>query len=88
VALINRAPHPNAARLAINWLLSREGQIAYQRNINSGISNSMRIDIPKDSVRPEHQRVEGGNYTVTERPEWMEMQPILKIIDAMWKKKP
>jgi iron(III) transport system substrate-binding protein len=87
VALINRAPHPRAAQIAINWLLSAEGQLAYQRKINSGISNSMRIDIPKDSVRPEHQRVEGGNYTVTERPEWMEMQPILKIIDEVWKKK-
>lgn len=87
VALINRSPHPNAARLAINWLLSREGQIAYQRSINSGISNSMRIDIPKDTVRLDHRRVDGGNYTVTERPEWMEMQPVLKMVDEIWKQK-
>ena len=25
----NRAPHPNAAKVAINWLLSREGQTAW-----------------------------------------------------------
>src|SRR6185436_12461964 len=26
LALLNRAPHPNAAKVFINWLLSREGQ--------------------------------------------------------------
>ena len=31
IALINRAPHPNAAKVFINWFLSREGQIAYQK---------------------------------------------------------
>jgi iron(III) transport system substrate-binding protein len=87
VALMNRAPHPNAARLAINWLLSAEGQIAYQKTVNPGISNSMRIDIPKDAVHADHRRVEGGNYVVTERPEWMEMQPVLKMVDEIWKQK-
>jgi hypothetical protein len=47
----------------------------------------MRIDIPKDTVRLDHQRVNGGNYTVTERPEWMEMQPILKLLDEVWRQK-
>ena len=87
VGLINNAPHPNAARLAVNWLLSREGQIAYQRIINTGISNSLRIDIPKDTVTPEFQRVEGANYIVTERPEWMDTAPMLKIVDEAWSKK-
>jgi iron(III) transport system substrate-binding protein len=86
VGLINKAPHPNAARLAINWLLSREGQMAYQRIVNPGISNSLRIDIPKDTVMPEFQRVDGGNYVVTERPEWMDVTPVLKIVNEVWKK--
>lgn len=28
IGLVNRAPHPNAAKLFINWFLSREGQLA------------------------------------------------------------
>ncbi|HUR70817.1 MAG TPA: extracellular solute-binding protein, partial [Candidatus Limnocylindrales bacterium] len=36
VALINKAPHPNAAKIGLNWLLSREGQIAYQRLFTQG----------------------------------------------------
>lgn len=85
VALINRAPHPNAAKVAINWLLSREGQIAYQRIFP--FFNSLRIDIPKDELSPDRQRLEGGNYVVTERPEWMDMKPILKNVNEVWRKK-
>ena len=36
VALINKAPHPNAAKVGFNWLLSREGQMAYQRFFTTG----------------------------------------------------
>jgi iron(III) transport system substrate-binding protein len=84
VALMNSAPHPNAATLAINWLLSREGQIAYQKIVKG--PDSLRTDIPKDDVPPSRRRVEGVNYVVTDRPEWMEIQPILNIIKEAWKK--
>ena len=52
VALMSKAPHPNAAKVAINWLLSREGQIDYQRLFTHGKEgpDSLRIDIPKDKV--------------------------------------
>ena len=33
-ALLNRAPHANAAKLALNWLLSREGQIALSADLH------------------------------------------------------
>jgi iron(III) transport system substrate-binding protein len=42
VMLINRAPHPNAVRLFINWLLSREGQVAY---VKATDINSRRLDV-------------------------------------------
>jgi hypothetical protein len=85
VGLINRAPHPNAAKVALNWLLSREGQMVYQRIDPE--QDSLRIDIPKDNV-PEHsRRVEGANYVVTERPEWMDMKPISQFVQEVWKKK-
>jgi iron(III) transport system substrate-binding protein len=86
VGLINKAPNPNAARVAINWLLSREGQTAFQRISNTGISNSLRVDISKDIVQPEFRRVPGGNYVATERPEWMDVSPILKLVKEVWKR--
>ncbi len=84
IALINRAPHPNAAKVAINWLLSREGQMAYQRiSALTGVgADSLRIDIPKDVVPKGSRRVDGkeSKYPQTDRAEWMDMDPIRKFI--------
>jgi len=43
VGLFNRAPHPNAARVLINWLLTAEAQKIYSEL--SGF-NSRRLDVP------------------------------------------
>jgi ABC-type Fe3+ transport system substrate-binding protein len=65
VSLITPAPHPNAARVFLNWFLSREGQTLYQEySVKSGQlnANSRRMDIPKDVVRPEYRLREDGVY--------------------------
>lgn len=84
LALINRAPHPNAAKVALNWLLSREGQIAYQRIFTTGEEgpDSLRIDIPKDKVPRGNRRPDGdeSRYPFVDRPEWMDMDPIKKFV--------
>jgi iron(III) transport system substrate-binding protein len=43
VAVFNRAPHPNAAKLFINWLLSKDGQTAWSTKT---MFNSARLDVP------------------------------------------
>lgn len=83
VVLVNGAPHPNAARVALNWLLSREGQIAYQKVY--GEPDSLRIDIPKDNVPSYSRRVEGVKYLEIDRPELMNREPIVKIVNEVWK---
>ena len=79
-ALMNRAPNPNAAKVALNWLLSREGQIAYQRIFTLGDEgpDSLRIDIPKDKIPRGNRRPEGNEskYPVVDRAEWMDMSSI------------
>ncbi|HLY65771.1 MAG TPA: hypothetical protein VKU60_09580, partial [Chloroflexota bacterium] len=42
VALINRAPHPNAAKVLMNWMLSHEGQALYAQLTGH---NSRRLDV-------------------------------------------
>lgn len=83
LALLNQAPHPNAAKLFINWLLSREGQTAFQRASNTAINSeeSMRIDISKDMIPPEDRRVAGISYLFADRPGFMEMRPIYEVLD-------
>ncbi|HEX9880530.1 MAG TPA: extracellular solute-binding protein [Candidatus Binatia bacterium] len=44
VAVFNRRPHPNATKVYLNWLLSREGQTSWVTN--SFGRNSRRADAP------------------------------------------
>ena len=47
VYLMNRAPHPNAAKLFLNWFLAKEGQTAWAKNV---LVNSRRTDVaPTDT---------------------------------------
>ena len=82
VVLLTQQPHPNAARLFVNWLLSREGQIAFQRTANTPTNSeeSMRSDIPKDVVRKELRRVDGVKYLLADSPQFMDMAPILEVV--------
>lgn len=53
LVLMNKAPHPNAAKIFINWLLSKEG--SYIKNKASG-HLSARIDVPTDYLSPKKLR--------------------------------
>ncbi len=93
VALINKAPHPNAAKIGLNWLLSREGQMTYQRIFTQGNDgpDSLRIDIPKDKVPKGNRRPETdpNRYPFVDRAEWMDQTPIRNFIkEVMAQKKP
>jgi hypothetical protein len=85
VALVNRAPHPNAAKLFINWYLSREGQSVWQKVMNVKeveASDSMRVDIAKDEVLPDGRRVPGREYQVTG---FLDPEPVQKLLQEVLK---
>jgi iron(III) transport system substrate-binding protein len=42
VWLINRAPHPNAAKVFINWLLTKDAQVVWAREVET---NSRRVGV-------------------------------------------
>ena len=87
LSFVDRAPHPNAAKVFINWLLSRRGQIALQRSQANAESpaDSLRIDIPKEDVPFQSRRLDGVRYLDTGRPEWIEMKPILDVVNEALK---
>ena len=83
LALINRAANPNAARLLINWFLSRRGQIVWQEVMNNKVvepSDSMRVDISKDNVLPSARREEGRKYVVSG---FQDPDPVAKLINEI-----
>jgi hypothetical protein len=79
ITLVTKAPNPNAAKVFINWFLSRRGQKIYQES--HGDRDSMRVDIPKDEVPVSQRRVSGKKYFSVEGPEYMDVKPALKIVD-------
>jgi iron(III) transport system substrate-binding protein len=74
------APHPNAAKVFVNWLLSREGQVALQKLGRPDAHNSRRIDIPKDDVEPTNRLEPGKKYFDLAKPEYQDLTPIFKLI--------
>ena len=49
IALVNKAPHPNAARIFINWLASREGAEAFSR---AQLHATTRNDVDESFLPP------------------------------------
>jgi iron(III) transport system substrate-binding protein len=82
LSLFNRAPHPNAAKVAINWLLSREGQTTWldYNHRSGGLNDSLREDISKEKVSEQARRVKGAKFLWL-NPEWIEeLDKIREII--------
>lgn len=86
IALANRAPHPNAAKVLLNWFLSREGQMAVQKpQGNEAAYNSLREDIPKDHLPPSAQRQKGANYVRLWGPAVWDRTAIVDLVNEMAK---
>jgi iron(III) transport system substrate-binding protein len=49
ITAMSNPPHPAATKYFVNWFLSREGQIFYQKMTGNF---SLRNDIPRDGVEP------------------------------------
>ena len=56
---MNRAPHPNAARLFVNWIASREGLELYSRTQNAVTT---RLDLDQSFLSPAEIPKPGLNY--------------------------
>lgn len=63
-ALINRAPHPNAAKVFLNWLLTKEGQTI---NSKALLQQSARLDVPTDHLPAAVVRQPGMVYLASDQ---------------------
>src|SRR5207248_4774911 len=59
LGILDRAPHPNAAQLFVNWLLTREGQQLWQ---NAQLQVSVRNDLDDSAVPREWLPQPGVDY--------------------------
>jgi len=71
IYLLANQPHPNAAKLFLQWFFTREGQDVYARNT---FSISLRKDVSQEHIPPEERFVDGQPFMM---PEWQreELEP-------------
>lgn len=86
VSVFNRAPHPQAAKLFVNWLLSRDGQDIFQKAFADDYSLSVREDLSKDHIPAAYRLSRGGKFFPAYRPEYIDTKAALKVIDEALKK--
>lgn len=61
VSLLNKAPHPNASRVFINWILTKEAQLAHTK---ASLQASFRDDIPMDYLPAVRRRDPNVKYFI------------------------
>ena len=88
LALMKQAPHPNAAKVFVNWFLSREGQTIFQEIMNTPLdqAESMREDIPKDPIPAPYRRKKGTEYVPMFTPDRMDADEVLKLYKGIVKR--
>ena len=74
LCIIVVAAHADAVRIFVNWFLSREGQLAWQKQTDP---ISRKTDIPKDSISNWTVKVppDDGNYIFTNLPRYNDLKP-------------
>ena len=75
VSVSDRARHPNAATLFVNWLLSKEGQIRWQE---TQVLPSLRLDIPKEGLYPRDLPKSGAKYVNGGTEEYSRLTPKIR----------
>ncbi len=70
-AMVKGRPHPNAAKLYLNWLLSQEGQTVF--SIASG-RQSRRLDVSKDHLDPTQIIEPGTKYANGDDEDYLRLE--------------
>lgn len=82
LSIMNRAPHPNATKVFVNWLLSREGQTHFQALfLRIDPVFSLREDVPIDPAVQAYRPKQGDKFMPVYRAEFRDLQGAFKVID-------
>ena len=89
LTFLQNAPHPNASKVFVNWLLSREGQTVVQKGRKGRArtaSNSLRTDIAKNDLPEEVQRRDGVDYFDADDDSVADRRPADKLFNEIFGK--
>lgn len=72
IVVVRKSPHPQTAKLFVNWYLSREGQTVFSK---AHVSHSGRVDVPFDFLPEGKSRIPGVKYFPTENEDFLLSEP-------------
>jgi iron(III) transport system substrate-binding protein len=78
VSVVRDAPHPNAVKVYLDWLLSKEGQTAW--SVAVGVP-SRRTDVPTDHLEPFVVPQPGVQYQENYKEQYVDLKD--QIVDLM-----
>jgi iron(III) transport system substrate-binding protein len=86
ISLFTNAPHANAAKLFVNWFLSKEGQTLTHTVIPAIDRQSLRTDIPIGEVVADQRREAGKEYAFPDADPAMgaKQEEAQKLILKLW----
>jgi ABC-type Fe3+ transport system substrate-binding protein len=87
LSVMSQRPHPHAAKVLVNWLLSKDGQTHYQKHfMRIDPVFTLREDVPADpSVEP-YRPKPGDQFMSVYRSEFRELEGAFKVIDEALKR--
>ncbi len=88
IEAFGQPPHPNAAKLFLNWFLSKEGQEEVNRIAGFTVA-SLREDIDFGNLHPDAKRPRGIKYRFDEAEPWRARAATeaVKQIQKWWEKR-
>jgi ABC-type glycerol-3-phosphate transport system substrate-binding protein len=82
IYVFNKRPHPNATRVFVNWLLSRDVQHAMAKALDQA---SRRQDVPT-TTEPDNTAVKGAKYFQPQREENEPLRDDTRKLIASWRR--
>jgi iron(III) transport system substrate-binding protein len=73
VSVANKAPHPNAARVFVNWMATKEPLEIYSRNNDTA---TLRNDVDESFLDPHSIPREGVSYLDDNDPQWRSVDKV------------
>ena len=87
LSILSQPPHPNATKVFVNWLLSREGQTQYQKHfLRIDPIFSLRDDVAVDAGVESYRPRAGDKFMSVYRSEFRDLDDAYKLVDEALKR--
>ncbi|MBI4333468.1 MAG: hypothetical protein HY673_19560 [Chloroflexi bacterium] len=77
LSMLNRAPHPNATKVFVNWWMGKELGVTLGKYL---VLQSARLDVPTDHLPPDEMRDPALKYVIAESEDFQNEQAKIAVL--------